>query len=65
MLDDWLILQRQNLKMAKMLMLSFVVTHTIACAWAAVGLLRTEKEYDECDTDVWYCRYEYVGPPEI
>jgi len=59
-LDDWLILQRQNLKMAKMLMLSFVVTHTIACSWAAVGLLRTEKEYDECDTDVWYCRYEYM-----
>jgi len=59
-LDDWLILQRQNLKMAKMLMLSFVVTHTIACAWAGVGLLRTEKDYEECDNDVWYCRYEHL-----
>jgi hypothetical protein len=55
-LEDWVIAHRQNLRVGKMFLLTFIVTHFNACAWAFVG--RMSKN---CNRKGWYCSYGDMG----
>ena len=55
-LEDWVIAHRQNLRVAKMFLLTFILTHFNACAWAFVGRLSKN-----CNKKGWYCSYGDMG----
>jgi len=58
-MDDFFIMFRHNIRMMRIVLATFVITHLLACAWAAVGLLSaSECELGDTQGGSWFCSYE-------